>query len=95
MPESVKKMAAADIKNYAGPRRGPLDPNPEYPGANTIGAKASRAVQKATDTVKEGAKTATEKVKAGAAAAKEKAKQLLKKSEPAPKANCWCPVRTS
>lgn len=80
-------LAAADINNYAGPRRGPLDPNPEYPGANTIGAKASRAATKAGEAIKEGSSRAAAKVKAGAAAAKEKAKALLKKSEPAPKAN--------
>lgn len=80
-------LAAADINNYAGPRRGPLDPNPEYPGSQTIKAKASRAATKAGEAIKEGAATAAAKVKAGAAAAKEKAKTLLKKSEPAPKTN--------
>jgi len=80
-------MDAADIGAYAGPRRGPLDPTPENPSAQTIGAKATRAVQKAGAAVKEGAKTATEKVKAGAKAASDKAKAMLKKSEPAPKAN--------
>lgn len=80
-------MDAADIGSYGGPRRGPIDPTPENPSAQTIGAKATRAVQKAGTAVKEGASAAAAKVKAGAAAAKEKAKAILKKSEPAPKAN--------
>ncbi len=80
-------MDAADIGAYNGPRRGPQDPTPEYPSAQTIGAKATRAVQKAGTAVKEGAKTASDKVKAGAKAVSDKAKAVFKKSEPQPKTN--------
>jgi cysteinyl-tRNA synthetase len=51
-----------------GPRRGPLDPNPENPSAQTIGAKATRAVTNAGTKIKE-----------SAAAIKAKAKNMLNK----------------
>ena len=56
------------IDPAAGPRRGPLDPTPENPSAQTLGAKAARAATKAGEAVKD-----------GAAAVKAKAQELLKK----------------
>jgi cysteinyl-tRNA synthetase len=53
-----------------GPRRGPLDPTPENPSAQTIGAKAARAATKAGTAIKEGAATV-----------KAKAKELLNKKQ--------------
>jgi Glycoside-hydrolase family GH114 len=47
----------------AGPRRGPLDPTPEYPSAQTPVAKAKRAAGAAVEKVKDGAAKAVEKVK--------------------------------
>jgi hypothetical protein len=53
-----------------GPRRGPLDPSPENPSAQTLGAKASRAATKAGEAVKQ-----------GAANVKAKAKELINKKQ--------------
>ncbi len=75
--------AAADIANYTGPRRGALDPTPENPSAQTLGAKAGRVVSKAGAAVKEGAAAAAAKAKAGATAAAAKARALVK-GDPVP-----------
>jgi cysteinyl-tRNA synthetase len=56
-------MDAADIDNYAGPRRGPLDPTPANPSAQTPLGKAKNAVKNAVAVGKEKAGAAIDRVK--------------------------------
>jgi cysteinyl-tRNA synthetase, unknown class len=55
---------AADIDNYAGPRRGSLDPTPAQPSAQTTTGKAKNAVKNAVAVGKEKARAAADRVKA-------------------------------
>jgi cysteinyl-tRNA synthetase, unknown class len=57
-------LAAADIKNYEGPRRGTLDPTPAQPSAQTPAGKAKNAVKNAVAVGKEKARAAADRVKA-------------------------------
>lgn len=62
-------LESLNVQDYAGPRRGPLDPTPANPSAN------ANTLQKATNKAKE----LTARAKEKAQAAGEKAKALLKK----------------
>jgi cysteinyl-tRNA synthetase, unknown class len=57
-------LAAADIKNYEGPRRGALDPTPANPSAQTTVGKAKNAAKNAVAVTKEKARAAADRVKA-------------------------------
>jgi cysteinyl-tRNA synthetase, unknown class len=57
-------MDAADIANYAGPRRGTLDPTPANPSAQTAVGKAKNAAKSAVALTKEKTRNAVARVKA-------------------------------